>query len=144
MTAGRLQTTDQRRRNMAAIRATHSKLEDRITRGIWVKGYRFRKNVKGLYGKPDIVIQKYRVVIFIDSCFWHACPIHGNIPKNNQEFWINKLERNKQRDEEVTKHYQNRNWNILRIWEHEVSRDFAAALERIMNFIDTAKSNRSR
>ncbi|WP_426449636.1 very short patch repair endonuclease [Paenibacillus sp. S-38] len=138
----KLETTDKRRKNMAAIRPTHSKLEDKVTKSLWKKGFRFRKNVTSLYGKPDIAIQKYRIVIFIDSCFWHACPIHGNIPKNNRDFWAKKLERNVQRDKEVTYNYEQRNWNILRIWEHEISRDFAAALDKISNFIEAAKLNR--
>lgn len=137
----KLQTSEQRRRNMSAIRATHSKLEDRITKALWSKGYRFRKNVKSLYGKPDIAIQKYHIVIFIDSCFWHKCPIHGSLPKNNQEFWEKKLARNKQRDIEVTRYYLDKNWNLLRIWEHEISREFVAALDKVIQFINYSKSN---
>lgn len=62
---------------------------------------RFRKNVKSLFGTPDIASKKYKIVIFVDSCFWHLCPEHGNIPKTNIEFWENKLIRNRQRDCEV-------------------------------------------
>jgi DNA mismatch endonuclease, patch repair protein len=137
----KLETTEQRRKNMSAIRATHSKLENSITQALWLKGFRFRKNVKNLFGKPDIAIKKYRVVIFIDSCFWHACPLHGNIPNNNQDFWVPKLERNKQRDNEVTQHYLQKKWNILRIWEHEIRRDFDASIQKIINFINNAKSD---
>jgi DNA mismatch endonuclease (patch repair protein) len=75
-------TQAQRRKNMQAIKS-RSKLEAKVTKSLWQKGIRFRKNVKSLPGKPDIAIKKYKVVIFIDSCFWHVCPIHGNSPKSN-------------------------------------------------------------
>ncbi|MCS3486073.1 DNA mismatch endonuclease Vsr [Bacillus sp. JUb11] len=70
---------------MQAIKSV-SKLEDKITKQLWSKSIRFRRNVKDLKGKPDIAIKKYKVVIFIDSYFWHACPIHGNIPKSNMDY----------------------------------------------------------
>ena len=78
-------TLEQRRKNMQAIKSK-SKLEDLVARELWKRGIRYRRNVKTLFGKPDIAIQKYRVVIFIDSCFWHSCPVHGNIPKSNVEY----------------------------------------------------------
>ncbi len=97
-------TKEQRRKNMQAIKSK-SKLEDKVTKELWRRGYRFRKNTRNLFGKPDISIKKYKVVIFIDSCFWHSCPIHGNSPKTNSEFWIKKLNRNRERDEEVNRYY---------------------------------------
>ena len=112
-------TLEQRRKNMQAIKSK-SKLEDLVARELWKRGIRYRRNVKTLFGKPDIAIQKYRVVIFIDSCFWHSCPVHGNIPKSNVEYWNKKLERNRIRDEEVNDFYKRKNWHILRIWEHEI------------------------
>ena len=63
---------------MQAIKS-QSKLEDKITTALWRKGIRFRKNVKSLFGKPDIAIKKYKIAIFIDSCFWHVCELHGNM-----------------------------------------------------------------
>lgn len=77
---------EQRRKNMQAIKS-RSKLEDKVTKELWNRGIRFRKNVKGLFGKPDIAIKKHKIVIFIDSCFWHACEKHGNKPKSNTEYW---------------------------------------------------------
>lgn len=96
---------ERRSENMKAIRSV-SLLENEVTRALWKKGLRFRKNVKGMIGKPDIVIKKYKVVIFIDSCFWHHCPIHGTIPKSNTDYWSEKIAKNIARDRKVTMHYQ--------------------------------------
>ncbi|MEK5499632.1 MULTISPECIES: very short patch repair endonuclease [Bacillus] len=129
---------EQRRKNMQAIKS-RSKLEDKVTKELWHRGIRFRKNVKKLYGSPDIVIQKYKIVIFIDSCFWHLCEKHGNIPKSNTEYWEKKLERNKKRDKEVNKYYEEKDWNIKRIWEHEIKEDFDETINRIVAFIEDIK-----
>ncbi|MED4409033.1 very short patch repair endonuclease [Bacillus licheniformis] len=134
---------EQRRKNMQAIKS-RSKLEDKVTKELWHRGIRFRKNVKKLYGSPDIVIQKYKIVIFIDSCFWHACEKHGNIPKSNTEYWEKKLERNKKRDKEVNKYYEEKDWNIKRIWEHEIKEDFNETINRIVTFIEVVKHEPKR
>lgn len=109
--------TTKRSKNMRAIKS-QSELENTVSKSLWNSGIRYRKNDNSLFGKPDISIKKYKVVIFIDSCFWHACPEHGNWPKNNKEFWEKKLKQNIRRDEDVTNFYINNNWNIIRIWEH--------------------------
>lgn len=131
-------TREQRRKNMQAIRS-QSKLENKVSKELWKKGYRFRKNDKTLFGKPDISIKKYNVVIFIDSCFWHACEIHGNRPKTNQNFWDEKLERNKKRDLEVNQYYIDRNWNIKRVWEHEIKESLCKVADELADFIDQCK-----
>lgn len=131
-------TRAQRRKNMQAIKS-QSELENIVSKALWHKGIRFRKNVRSLFGTPDIAIKKYKVVIFIDSCFWHVCPIHGNRPKTNQDFWDKKLARNQERDKEVTQYYRDKNWNILRVWEHDVKKDFDNTIERIAEFIQSAK-----
>jgi len=133
---------EKRSENMRAIRSV-SMLENLVTRAVWAKGLRFRKNVKGMPGKPDIAIKKYKVVIFIDSCFWHNCPIHGTIPKSNTDFWVEKLMRNKQRDIKISNYYTGEEWSILRIWEHEIRSDLDGSVERIANFINLAKSKKS-
>ncbi|RFU65109.1 very short patch repair endonuclease [Peribacillus glennii] len=126
-------TKEQRSKNMQAIKS-QSKLENKVTKALWHKGFRFRKNAK-LFGKPDISIQKYKIVIFIDSCFWHCCPLHGNIPKSNTDFWTKKLARNKTRDVEVNDYYIKKGWKILRIWEHEFKQNFSLAVETIADYI---------
>lgn len=85
-----IMTKEQRSKTMGAIRA-QSKLENLFSKKLWNSGLRFRKNVRKLKGTPDIAIQKYKIVIFVDSCFWHGCPVHFKRPKSNQEFWDKKL-----------------------------------------------------
>ncbi len=131
-------TKEQRRKNMQAIRS-QSKLENRVSRELWKRGFRFRKNDKSLFGKPDISIKKYKIVIFIDSCFWHGCEIHGNRPKSNQEYWDKKLARNKERDAEVRKYYLDNNWHFKRMWEHELKEDFDKAIDSLARFIQQSK-----
>ncbi|HDR4914390.1 TPA: very short patch repair endonuclease [Bacillus cereus] len=130
-------TREQRTQNMKAIKS-QSNLENSVSKAIWNKGFRFRKNSK-LFGKPDIAIKKYKVVIFIDSCFWHVCPEHGNIPKSNQDYWSKKLARNQERDKEVNDCYRQSGWHILRIWEHELKKNFDETIEKIISFINEAK-----
>lgn len=123
-------TKAQRARNMRAIKS-QSNLENKVSIALWKKGFRFRKNSK-LFGKPDVAIKKYKVVIFIDSCFWHVCPEHGNMPKSNQDYWMKKLSRNQERDREVNNYYIQNGWQILRIWEHELKADFDATVDKIV------------
>ncbi|VEF92575.1 Very short patch repair protein [Brevibacillus brevis] len=127
-----------RSRMMSKIRSV-SKLEDRVSRELWSRRIRIRRNVKTLVGRPDFSIKKYRVVIFLDSCFWHYCPAHAVIPKTNTQYWIEKLNKNKQRDLEVNNYYVSIGWNILRVWEHEVKKDYQCVIDKIINFIENAK-----
>lgn len=131
-------TPEQRHKNMTHIKSSNTKIEKDITKALWNLGYRFRKNVKGLPGKPDIAIKKYKIVIFLDSCFWHKCPEHFKKPKSNLEYWEPKIKRNVERDAEINRYYQNKNWHILRIWEHEVKKDFDNTLAKISKFIDSS------
>ena len=135
-------TVSQRRKNMQAIKSI-SKLEEIVAKELWRNGIRYRRNVKTLFGKPDIAIKKYKIVIFIDSCFWHCCPIHGNMPKSNLDYWENKLSRNKKRDEEVTSYYIEKGWHILRIWEHEVKKELDLTIQKIIRGICNAKEQKN-
>ncbi|MBE7703871.1 MAG: very short patch repair endonuclease [Cyanobacteria bacterium SIG28] len=134
-------TKEQRHKNMQAVKAQGTNLENLVVNFLWQKGYRFRKNVKDLEGKPDIAIKKYKLVIFIDSCFWHKCPLHYKAPATNFEFWENKISKNQQRDDYVTNYYLAKKWNILRIWEHELKEDFDITLQKVINFIENSKTN---
>jgi DNA mismatch endonuclease, patch repair protein len=136
-------TVDQRRKNMQAIRAV-SKLESKVSRELWNRGARFRRNVKELPGKPDIAIKKYRIVVFIDSCFWHMCEQHCNIPATHTDYWMMKLQRNQTRDREVSSYFTQNGWNWLRIWEHELKQDCDGAVQQIVDFINTAKFKQQR
>ncbi|MGE5371706.1 MAG: very short patch repair endonuclease [Solirubrobacterales bacterium] len=133
-------TREVRSRVMGAVKNKHTKFEDSVTVELWKRGHRFRRNVKDLPGKPDIAIKKYRIVIFLDSCFWHGCPQHCRMPKSNVDFWERKMERNRQRDAEVTQYYCESGWHILRVWEHQLIEDYYGTISQIANFIAQAKS----
>lgn len=132
---------EQRSNNMRAIKS-QSQLENLFTKALWSRGIRFRKNVRKLKGTPDIVIKKYKIVIFVDSCFWHACPQHFNRPKTNQDFWDAKIKRNIERDKEVTDYYIENGWNIKRIWEHQIRKNLELTIEDTVNFIIEAKKKK--
>lgn len=74
-----------------------------------------------IFGKPDFVFRGARVAVFVDGCFWHACPLHGSLPKTNREFWRKKLTRNRERDREVDKRLKLTGWHVVRVWHHELN-----------------------
>ncbi len=82
-----------------------------------IVGWRRKQKI---YGKPDFVFWKQRVAIFVDGCFWHQCPLHSSIPKQNKEFWQKKLQANINRDKKVNAYLEQRGWIVIRIWEHEL------------------------
>jgi DNA mismatch endonuclease (patch repair protein) len=106
---------------MSKVRNKDSKIEVEFRKKLWAAGYRYRKNATNYFGKPDIVLPKYKTVIFIDSCFWHGCKKHGSIPTTRTKFWTEKIERNKARDKEVNKHYGKEGWRVIRVWEHDLT-----------------------
>jgi DNA mismatch endonuclease (patch repair protein) len=81
----------------------------------------WRRNAE-VFGRPDFVFPKARLAVFVDGCFWHGCPTHGSIPSSNTDFWIAKLERNKQRDRLVVRELKKQGWTTIRIWQHELSK----------------------
>ncbi|MGH7783920.1 MAG: very short patch repair endonuclease [Candidatus Binatia bacterium] len=74
-----------------------------------------------LIGKPDFIFPDAKVAIFVDGCFWHSCPRHGELPVTNRKFWARKLIRNRDRDQLVAKELKSAGWRVLRIWQHELS-----------------------
>ncbi|MDD3058819.1 MAG: very short patch repair endonuclease [Sphaerochaeta sp.] len=112
-----------RSRIMASIKAKDTKAELLVRRHLFRHGFRYRVNDARLPGKPDIVLPKYKTVVFIHGCFWHAhqgCP-HFVLPKTNRPFWEQKLARNRQRDQEVTARLLSMGYRVLVIWECELS-----------------------
>jgi len=124
-----------RKKNMTNIRSKDTKIELKVRSALHKKGFRFRKNVKDLPGKPDIVLPKLKTIIFIDSCFWHKCPYHYKQPKSNIKYWKPKIERNVKRAKEVNKQLRNDGWNVIRIWEHSIKKNFDKCIESIINKI---------
>lgn len=107
---------------MSRIKSRDSKIEIAFRKELWRRGFRYLKNPNTYFGKPDIVLPKYKTVIFIDSCFWHGCKKHCRMPTSRTEYWNQKIERNRQRDKVVNKHYLRTRWNVIRIWEHDLKR----------------------
>jgi len=102
---------------MAKIRSQDTKPELIVRRYLFARGYRYRKNVKGLPGTPDIVLRKYGIVIFIHGCFWHGHDVDGHLPRSNREFWQKKIERNKLRDKRDKEALQRMGWRVMTVWE---------------------------
>ncbi|QQS15847.1 MAG: very short patch repair endonuclease [Candidatus Moraniibacteriota bacterium] len=114
--------TDRKRSEiMSKVKSKDSKIEVDFRKKLWKRGFRYLKNSKKYHGKPDLVLPKYKTVLFLDSCFWHGCQRHGSIPETRKEFWMKKISRNKERDKEVTLHYKKLGWNVIRIWEHDLN-----------------------
>lgn len=130
-------SSEQRHRNMAAIRSKNTRPEMTVRRWLWKRGFRYRLNHRGLPGHPDLVLRKYRTCIFVNGCFWHGHHVsltsqkgEGNvqiensdccrIPKTNREFWINKIRRNKERDRETQRQLARMGWHCITVWECEL------------------------
>ncbi len=117
-------TADQRHRCMSRVRSKDTKPEILLRKALWKNGFRYRVNITSLPGSPDIVLPKYRTVIFIHGCFWHGhknCK-NASIPKTNTEFWEAKISRNQQRDQEVWRQLEAKDWCVIIVWECELKK----------------------
>lgn len=126
---------------MSKIRSNNTKAEVKLRKALWSLGYRYRLHKKQLKGKPDLVFTAKKVVVFIDGDFWHGYNWQERKPrlKTNTEYWIPKIERNMQRDVEVTEALQKEGWKVIRLWEHEVNKNLKRCLETVTNAL-TASS----
>lgn len=109
-----------RSETMRAVKSKDSKMEIAFRKTLWNRGLRYSKNSTKYFGKPDLILKKYKTIIFLDSCFWHGCKKHCRMPSSNKKYWINKITRNKERDKEVNKYYKKSGWQIIRIWGHNI------------------------
>jgi len=113
--------SEQRSRNMSAIKSKNTKPEIAVRKLLHSMGYRFRLHRKDLPGSPDIVLPKYKIVIFVHGCFWHRhenCKYASN-PKTRKEFWESKFKANVKRDFEIQEKIKNIGWHFVVIWECE-------------------------
>lgn len=119
-------TREQRRKNMQHIRSRDTKIEVLLRKALWAKGYRYRKNVKDLPGHPDIVLTKYKIAIFCDGEFFHGKDwevLRARLESsNNSDFWISKISRNRERDNEVNKKLLFLGWTVIRFWGDEIKK----------------------
>lgn len=118
-------TPKQRQKNMRHIKSKDTKAEIVLRKALWQKGYRYRKNYRALPGKPDIVLTKYRICIFIDGEFFHGKDWDiGRREKtaagNNAQYWVSKIERNIQRDREIEAELNGLGWRVIRFWSRDV------------------------
>lgn len=130
-------TPEQRHKNMVAIRSKDTKPEMAVRKFLFAKGLRYRLHDPKLPGKPDIIFPKYRTVVFIHGCFWHGheeCR-YFKLPKTRTDFWKNKIEINKARDEKNTKMLEKLGWRILCVWECQLKQEAAVTLEKLFNNI---------
>jgi DNA mismatch endonuclease (patch repair protein) len=134
-------TPAQRSRCMSRIRGVNTKPELALRRALWQLGLRYRLHQK-LPGKPDLTFGSARVVVFVDGCFWHACPAHQTQPKTNAAFWRNKIASNVARDAIVNSALEADGWEILRFWEHEVNDNLAAVVSRVRRAVQKRKPRR--
>lgn len=119
-------TKEQRHKNMKNIKNKDTGIEVTLRKALWNKGYRYRKNDKRLPGKPDIVLTKYKIAIFCDSEFFHGKDWEILKPQlergKNADFWIKKISKNQQRDEEVNKQLQYLGWTVIRFWGKDITK----------------------
>ena len=136
-------TPEQRSYNMSQIRRKDTKPEELVRTYLFSRGFRYRKNDVRLPGKPDIVLPKYKTVIFVNGCFWHG---HKNCkyfvwPKNNAELWKKKIAGNIMRDEKNTSLLEEHGWKVLVVWECELKKEcLADRMDLLINQITTVQS----
>lgn len=127
---------------MAQVKGTETKPEIAVRKFLFSQGFRYRKNSKSLPGTPDIVLPKYKTVIFVHGCFWHG---HKNceaaaLPKSRQEYWYTKIERNIKRDAENRKELRRLGWQVITLWECAIKKILIFPKDQ-SKFLDRVKRN---
>ena len=132
-------TPEQRRKNMQAVKNKDSQIELLLRKELWSRGIRYRKNVNKIFGKPDIAFIRKKVAVFCDSEFWHGYNWEERKKdfKSHQEFWIPKIERNIERDSEVTKRLESEGWTVIRFWGKEIQKNTARCADIIEKVVDS-------
>lgn len=130
---------EQRSYNMSKIRSSNTKPEVLLRKLLFSVGFRYRINDRNLPGKPDIVLKKYKTVIFVNGCFWHGhegCK-YFVVPKTRADFWLHKIEGNKSRDSRVEKKLLELGWNVIIVWECELKKDkLDNTMTKILNILN--------
>jgi len=137
-------TSDQRRKNMQAIKASNTKAEVLLAKSLFSKGYRYRKNNKSVFGKPDLTFTKIKLAVFVDGEFWHGKDWEERKEriKSNRDYWIPKIERNIKRDNIVNTELLKEGWVVLRFWAKEVEKNTELCTVLIENKIKELKTNK--
>ena len=120
-------TPEQRKKNMRSIKGKDTSIEMILRKALWKKGYHYRKNYKNLPGTPDIALTKYKIAIFCDGEFFHGKDWEVLKPRleksNNSEYWISKISRNKERDDEINKKLLFLGWTVIRFWGNDIKKN---------------------
>ena len=135
-------TTKQRSKTMSKIRGKNSVPELLLRRALWAENIRFRIHRNDLPGRPDLVIDKYKLAVFVDGDFWHGYKWESRKPKTNQAFWFPKIERNIQRDQFANESLSNLGYTVMRFWEHDVKQNLKACVNQVMLYVEAAKVHR--
>jgi len=124
---------------MSKIKGANTQPELLLRKALWAKGYRYRIHSKAVPGKPDILVTKYKLAIFVDGEFWHGHNWADKKEKikSNRAFWIPKIERNIQRDEEINQQLESMGWTVIRLWEQHILKDLASCVLTIEAYAHT-------
>ena len=138
-------TKEQITYNMQRVKNKDSDIEVLLRKELWSRGIRYRKNVNRIYGKPDIVFISKKIAVFCDSEFWHGYNWEERKKdfKSHQEFWIAKIERNMERDVEVTTKLESEGWTVIRFWGREIQKNTVACADEIEIALNNASKDRS-
>ncbi len=120
--------------NMSRIRGKDTEIEIKVRKYLFSQGFRFRKNVADMPGKPDIILPKYKTVIFMHGCYWHrhtGCK-NCTTPNTNREFWLKKFEKNIQNDSKHQQELEAAGWKVLILWECEIENDFERLMDNLV------------
>lgn len=130
-------TKEQRKKNMQANKSTGTKSENLLAKTLFARGHRYRKNDKNVFGRPDLTFKKIKLAVFVDGEFWHGKDWQERKKdhKTNLDFWIKKIERNIERDNEVNEELKKQGWIILRFWSKEIEKDLLSCILKIENKI---------
>ena len=132
-------TKEQISYNMQQVKNKDSKIELMLRKELWQRGLRYRKNANHIYGHPDVVFIGKKIAVFVDSEFWHGYnwEERKNDFKSHQEFWIPKIERNIQRDIEVTSKLESDGWTVIRFWGNEIKKNVSQCADTIEKAVNT-------
>ena len=122
---------------MSRIRSENTSIERKLRSILWRKGYRYRKNVKNILGKPDIVFRKKRLLIFCDSSFWHGKSFDKKVKriKTNYKYWVEKIRTNIKRDKLTMHKLQAEKWNVLRFWDVDIENNPEKIVKKIRKYL---------
>ena len=125
---------------MSRIRSKDSSTEIALRKALWRLGKRFRKNVKTVFGTPDLAVSSLKVAVFCDGEFWHGKKLlEGEVPKHNRRFWVDKLKRNIERDKIVNRELRKKGWAVIRFWEKDILKNPQKAARKVSMIIDGRK-----